>query len=355
MSFQKAEKKQAKLKLAITGPSGSGKTYSALRLAKGMGGRIAVVDTENKSASLYADKFDFDVLEIEPPYTNEKYLQALVEAVKAKYDIVIIDSLSHQWAGEGGLLNKKEQMDARGGNSFQNWAKMTPEHEKFKMAILHADINIIGTMRSKQDYVMETNDKGKQAPKKVGLAPIQREGLEYEFTTVFDVAMNHEAVASKDRTGLFVDKIFQVTEQTGVELKTWLMSGKPVEASQPGESQRTTAPGAQTSTAPAAIGTSAANPAPVQNQAPTTPTTLPTAAAGSVTPWTATKLDLDRLIAAGDKRWKGAEITELMKQRYNKDRLGLVTKEEYDQLINGIRNFLPAELLTLPEQNGVAV
>lgn len=337
MSFQKAEKKQAKLKLAITGPSGSGKTYSALRLAKGMGGRIAVIDTENKSASLYADKFDFDVLEIEPPYTNEKYLQALVEAVKAKYDIVIIDSLSHQWAGEGGLLNKKEQMDARGGNSFQNWAKMTPEHEKFKMAILHADINIIGTMRSKQDYVMETNDKGKQAPKKVGLAPIQREGLEYEFTTVFDVAMNHEAVASKDRTGLFVDKIFQVTEQTGVELKTWLMSGKPAEVAQ--------APKPQPEIPPA---TQAAAP-------PTTPTTLPTANAGSVTPWTATKLDLDRLIAAGDKRWKGAEITDLMKQRYNKDRLGLVTKEEYDQLINGIRNFLPAELLTLPEQNGVAV
>lgn len=338
MSFQKAEKKQAKLKLAITGPSGSGKTYSALRLAKGMGGRIAVIDTENKSASLYADKFDFDVLEIEPPYTNEKYLQALVEAVKAKYDIVIIDSLSHQWAGEGGLLNKKEQMDARGGNSFQNWAKMTPEHEKFKMAILHADINIIGTMRSKQDYVMETNDKGKQAPKKVGLAPIQREGLEYEFTTVFDVAMNHEAVASKDRTGLFVDKIFQVTEQTGVELKTWLMSGKPAEVAQAPKQQP------ETPTQPA-------NPV----SPPTTPTTLPTAAAGSVTPWTATKLDLDRLIAAGDKRWKGAEITELMKQRYNKDRLGLVTKEEYEQLINGIRNFLPAELLTLPEQNGVAV
>jgi hypothetical protein len=103
---------------------------------------------------------------------------------------------------------------------------MTPEHEKLKSAIVHADVHIIATMRSKQDYVLETNDKGKQAPKKVGLAPVQREGMEYEFTVCFDVAMNHEAEASKDRTGLFGGKLFQVTEATGQTLKTWLMEGK---------------------------------------------------------------------------------------------------------------------------------
>lgn len=226
-AFKKAERKQAKLKLAITGPSGSGKTYSALRLATGLGGKIAVIDTENGSASLYSDRFDFDVLTLDAPYENQKYLTAIADAVKAGYDILIIDSLSHQWAGEGGLLNKKEQLDARSGsNSYANWAKMTPEHEKLKSAILHSDIHVIGTMRSKQDYVLETNDKGKQAPKKVGLAPVQRDGMEYEFTTCFDVAMNHEAVASKDRTSLFVDKIFQITEETGKTLKTWLLQGK---------------------------------------------------------------------------------------------------------------------------------
>lgn len=238
--FKKAERKQTKLKIAITGPSGSGKTYSALRLAKGLGGKVAFIDTENGSASLYSDRFDFDVLEIEPPYSNDKYLSALQSAVEAKYDVVIVDSLTHQWAGEGGLLNKKEQMDARGGNSYTNWAKMTPEHEKFKAAILHSDIHVIGTMRSKMDYVMETNDKGKQAPKKVGLAPIQRDGMEYEFTTVFDIAMNHEAEVSKDRTGLFVGKLFQITEKTGSELLEWLLTGKPIEAAAPISVQQAT-------------------------------------------------------------------------------------------------------------------
>jgi AAA domain len=233
MSFKKAERKAAKLKLAITGPSGSGKTLSALRLAKGLGGKIAVIDTENKSASLYSDRFEFDVLEIDPPYTNQKYLDSINLAVKGKYDILIIDSLTHQWAGEGGLLNKKEQMDARGGNSFANWAKMTPEHEKFKSAILHADIHVIGTLRSKTEYTLSQNDKGKQVPQKLGMAPIQRDGIEYEFTTVFDVHMNHEAETSKDRSGLWIGQIFQITEETGVLFKRWLDAAAPAQKKSP--------------------------------------------------------------------------------------------------------------------------
>lgn len=223
--FQKAKRTRAKLKLAITGPSGSGKTYSALRLATGLGGKIAFIDTESGSASLYSDRFDFDVVELAPPYTVEKFIECINAAVEAKYDVLIIDSISHQWRGEGGILNKKEQLDARGGNSFTNWAKLTPEQERFMGSLLHAPIHTICTMRSKQEYAMVDGGNGKQKIQKLGLAPIQRDGVEYEFTTVLDVAMNHEAEASKDRTGLFVDRMFKIDEQTGKDLKAWLESG----------------------------------------------------------------------------------------------------------------------------------
>ena len=226
--FKKAERKKIKLKVGITGPSGSGKTFSALRLARGIvgkNGKIAVGDTENGSASLYSDKHQFDVVEIKPPYTVDKFLDVINSAVASGYDALILDSISHQWKGEGGILNKKEQMDARGGNSFTNWGKLTPEQERFLSGILHSDIHIISTIRSKQDYQMVTGEGNKQKVQKVGLAPIQREGMEYEFTTVFDVAMNHEAETSKDRTGIFTDRVFQITEKTGEEMNAWLTSG----------------------------------------------------------------------------------------------------------------------------------
>lgn len=224
--FKKAERKKVKLKLAITGPSGSGKTYSALRLAKGLGGKVAVIDTENGSASLYSDRFEFDVLELEPPFTTDKYIAALKAAEESGYSVVIIDSASHQWAGEGGMLDRKAKLDSRpGSNSYTNWNQMTPEHERFKSSIQQSDIHTICTMRSKQEYILETNDKGKQAPKRVGLAPVQRDAMEYEFTVVFDIAMNHEAEVSKDRTGIFVDHVFQVTEDTGAAINKWLESG----------------------------------------------------------------------------------------------------------------------------------
>jgi hypothetical protein len=224
--FKKAEKKKSKLRLGITGPSGSGKTYSALRLASGLSSKIAVIDTEKGSASLYADNFNFDVLELAPPYSPERYIEAMNDAVKEGYELIIMDSISHAWAGDGGLLNKKEQLDARGGNSFSNWAKMTPIQERFVASLVNCPAHLIVTMRSKQEYILEQNEKGKQAPKKVGLAPIQREGFEYELTTVFDVGMAHTCETSKDRTNLFVDKIFQITEETGQILKDWLELGK---------------------------------------------------------------------------------------------------------------------------------
>lgn len=233
VAFRKAERKRAKVKLAFTGPSGSGKTFSAILMASGMGKKIAVVDTENGSASLYAGRGEmpeFDVVEIDPPYTITKYLEAIRAAQAAGYEVLIIDSISHAWAGDGGLLSKKEALDQRGGNSYTNWASITKEQEAFKAALLAADIHLIVTMRSKQDYVLELNEKGKQAPKKVGLAPIQRDGMEYEFTTVLDIAMDHNAAASKDRTGLFDGQVFKVSKQTGEAIIAWLDGAKPAEA-----------------------------------------------------------------------------------------------------------------------------
>jgi AAA domain len=234
IEFKKAERKQVKLKLAITGPSGSGKTFSALKIAQGLaeGKKIALIDTENGSGSLYADHLGmpiYDVMEMNAPFTSMKYLEAIQHAVKMGYEILVIDSITHQWAGEGGILDRleKEKQAKPGTNSYTMWSRYTPEHEKFKQGYLEAPIHIIATMRSKQDYVMEMNEKGKQAPKKVGLAPVQREGAEYEFTTVFDMSMTHYASVSKDRTGLFkTDHPFIPSESTGQEILKWLLSGK---------------------------------------------------------------------------------------------------------------------------------
>lgn len=233
--FKPATRKQVKLKLAITGPSGSGKTMSSLLIAFGIGKKVALVDTENQSASLYADMKEgplaglaFDTLDIHPPYTIAKYVAAIEAAEKAGYDVLVIDSISHAWAGEGGLLSKKEALDQRGGNQYTNWASITKEQEQFKARLLASVIHIICTMRSKQDYILEVNDKGKQTPKKVGMAPIQREGMDYEFTTVFDMAMDHHAIASKDRTAMWDGQVFKPGVDTGQKFMEWLKSGRPV-------------------------------------------------------------------------------------------------------------------------------
>lgn len=226
--FKKAQRAQTKLRLALTGPAGSGKTLSALRLARGLvgdGGKIALIDTENGSASYYAGRNgnEFDTAIMSPPYEVRKYTMAIKAAEDAGYDAVIVDSLSHAWAGEGGLLQKKEAMDARGGNSFVNWGKITPEQNALVNAVLHSKTNIICTMRTKTEYAIEENTKGKQAPKKLGLAPVQRDGFEYEFDVVLDIDVDtHTAKASKDRLGVFagVDP-FLVTEETGVAIRNW--------------------------------------------------------------------------------------------------------------------------------------
>lgn len=224
--FKKAERKNAKLRLALSGPTGSGKTMGALLVARGIGGKIAVVDTENSSAELYADIVDFDAANIQPPYSPEKFIAAIQSAEQAGYTTVILDSITHEWSGVGGCL---EIVDALGkgkfkGNSWGAWSEVTPRHRKFIDAMLHSSINIIVTMRSKMDTV-QTNDGGKKKVEKLGLKSEQRDGIEYEFTTVLDISHGeYFASATKDRTGLFVHPE-QITEQTGMRLKQWLESG----------------------------------------------------------------------------------------------------------------------------------
>ena len=223
--FKRATKSMAKAKLAVTGPSGSGKTLSSLYLAKGLGGVVGVIDSENNSASLYEDRFpswEYFTLPINPPYTVQKYLKAMEIAISEGIEVLVIDSLTHVWAAEGGLLQQKEALDSRGRNSYTNWGTITKLYEELKSKILHSPIDIICTLRSKQEYVLEENQKGKQAPKKVGLAPIMRDGMEYEFTTVFDIGMDHQFMVSKDRTGLFDGVVATITENTGKEIRDWL-------------------------------------------------------------------------------------------------------------------------------------
>ena len=228
--FRKAERRKAKLRLAITGPAGSGKTYGALTLAQGLGGRIAMIDTENGSGDLYADLCDYDVETLTAPYSIQKYLAAIHEAESAGYDVLIIDSLSHAWTGEGGLLDVHNQLSStmKSGNSYAAWNKITPMHNRLIETMLASSCHIIATMRSKTDYAQFQNDRGRTEIRKVGLAPVQRDGMDYEFTVVFDLGMEHTVTVSKDRTRLFDHQVFTITPDTGRVLKDWLESGADV-------------------------------------------------------------------------------------------------------------------------------
>jgi hypothetical protein len=223
--FRKAERKKAKLRLGILGPSGSGKTYSAILITKGLGGKVALIDTEHGSGELYSHLMDYDVATLTPPFSPDKYVQLIHGAEQAGYDTLIIDSLSHAWSGDGGVLDMHDKATAATRNSFTAWREVTPQHNAFVDAILQSPLHIIATMRTKTAYEV-TQDNGKTKVVKVGLAPIQRDGMEYEFTAVFDLSIDgHIATASKDRTTLFDGRHFKPSVDTGIELLEWLEAG----------------------------------------------------------------------------------------------------------------------------------
>jgi len=228
MKFKKATKEQSKLRLALFGPSGSGKTFTALRLATGITGKIAVIDTERGSASKYADRFDFDVLELEKgARAIEHYAQAIKAAGEAGYDNLIIDSLSHAWFE---LLEEVEKI-ARAkyrGNTWSAWSEGTPKQRALIDAILDFDGHIIATMRVKTEWITEQTSRGKSRPVRVGLAPQQGKGIEYEFDLLGELTQDHIMTISKDRTGRFQDRIIEKPgEDMGRELAEWLSDGLP--------------------------------------------------------------------------------------------------------------------------------
>lgn len=240
MAFIKAVRARAKLKVAIIGPTGSGKTKGALRLARGLSnnGLIAVIDTENRSASLYAGEtvldardnkpyiIDFVVDDIMAPFTAEKFVESFKAAVEAGAQTIIIDSFSHVWEA---VLSYKEKMDSLGGNSYTNWNDAGRKFKNVVDIVRQANVHCIVCMRSKMDYVLEPDSRGKMVPKKVGLAPMVRDGTEYEFSNLFEVDAHHMTRDTKGRFPLILgEEPFMMTEETGAKLAAWLDSGAEV-------------------------------------------------------------------------------------------------------------------------------
>jgi hypothetical protein len=245
--LRKAERKQAKMRVGITAPSGGGKTYSALLMARGLAtswDKVALIDTENGSGELYAHLGAYNVLTLDAPFTPERYIEAIRACEKAGIEVIVVDSSTHEWDGPGGCLEIKDSL----GGKYQDWAKVTPRHQKFLNALLQSCCDIVTTTRRKQDYEMTKDSNGKVTVEKVGLREVQRDGYEYELTLNFELDIRHNAIASKDRTGLFMDKpAFVITEETGRALKVWCESGAPAAVATappaaPINGTRTTAP-----------------------------------------------------------------------------------------------------------------
>jgi len=231
MAFKKAERTKLYLRCALFGPSGSGKTMTALRIAKGiaekMGVPYAVIDTEARSASKYADRFQFEVDDLDKK-SVDNYIASMNEAAKAGYKVLVIDSLSHGWRELTEEVDRITQASTS-KNSVLSWAKVNPKQKRFIDAILHYPGHIIVTMRSKTEWVIGQGKDGKIAPEKLGLAPEQGKGIEYEFDLLVELNQKHQATVTKDRTGKFQDETIDLPgEDFGVALYDWLTSGKEI-------------------------------------------------------------------------------------------------------------------------------
>ena len=227
--FKRATKSQAKLRMAVMGPSGSGKTYTSLSVATALG-KVAVIDTEHGSASKYGDRFTFDVLELSD-YHPQQYIDAIQAAGEGDYDVLVIDSLSHAWNGAGGVLEIVDRAARRSEskNTFAAWRDATPLHNQLVEALLSVPLHLITTMRSKTEYVLERDERGKMTPRKVGLAPVQREGMEYEFDVVAEMDMKNTLFITKTRIPRLAGKVIPYPDAAlGETLRAWLLDGTPL-------------------------------------------------------------------------------------------------------------------------------
>jgi hypothetical protein len=229
-TFTPATKEASKARIALAGPSGSGKTYTALITARALatGGKVAVIDTERESASLYADEFAFDTLNMHA-YDPRDLVGALAAAGAAGYAVVVVDSLSHFWMGQGGMLEQVDHAAKRsyGGNSFGGWKEARPMERQMIDALLAYPGHVIVTMRTKSEWVVQENDRGRKEPKKIGTKPEQRDGIEYEFTIVADMDLEHTLVVSKSRAKPIADAVIRnPDEKFGESVLEWLGNGK---------------------------------------------------------------------------------------------------------------------------------
>ncbi len=232
LELKKATRKQVKLRLNLSAPSGAGKTYSALLMAKGLVGdweKIAVIDTENGSASLYSHLGSFQTIDLSPPYSPSRYIEAIDACLNAGIECIIIDSSTHEWNGSGGCLEMNEKLAQAKykGNTWSAWNETTPKHDMFVNKVLQCNAHIITCTRSKMETVMGEDKK----VKKVGMKDQQRDGWEYELTVSLSIDRDtHMAIASKDRTEIFESKEpFIITENTGKIIKSWCETGVELE------------------------------------------------------------------------------------------------------------------------------
>lgn len=258
MQKRKAQRRKVKPKVGLAGTSGSGKTYSALRMACGYTGdwsKVCLIDTEGGRGELYADTTirgiyigEYDYIRLDPPFTPARYIEAIKTAESdPNIEAIIVDSMTHAWAGTGGMLDMKDSYaKSAKENDFTAWRRITPEHNKLVEAVLRSRCAVFATVRTKTEYVIEDVD-GKKKPRKIGMAPVFRDGLEYEFTVFMDMSQEHFADATKDNTGIFEGTPFIPSEEHGQRLMEWLQTGKgePIESPAPSTTQTPPPPPAE--------------------------------------------------------------------------------------------------------------
>lgn len=227
-SFEQARRYKRKARIAIYGASGGGKTRTALEFASFIAGvegkQVAYIDTEKGSATLYSPadpaaklkegEFNFIHCPADPPFDHTWLIDGIRQiAASGQFSVLVIDSLSHWWFGEGGLLDQKEALAKTPKyDSFSAWSEISKRYNALVEAIIDANIHMIVTMRSKQEYERKEDSNGRKTIERVGLAPVFRDDILYEVDLA--LLMNIGAICQVDKTR-FNEFQGKVTEKPG--------------------------------------------------------------------------------------------------------------------------------------------